>query len=29
MAEIQLKTQDIVKKANVVNNQLTDIETIL
>ena len=29
IADIQLQIQDIIKQANVVNNQLVDIETIL
>ena len=29
MVDIQLQIQDIVKQANVVDNQLVDIETIL
>jgi len=29
MADIQLQIQDIIKQANIVNNQLADIENIL
>jgi len=29
MADIQLQVQDIIKQANIANNQLADIETIL
>jgi len=29
MANIQLKFQDIVKQANIINNQLADIKTVL
>ena len=29
MADIQLQIQDIIKHANVVNNQLADVKTIL
>jgi len=29
MADIQLQIQDIIKQANVVNNQLADIKAIL